>query len=244
MHTVDRQAATSAGIRSFALFSYGFRPFFLLAGVSAALLVPAWICVYLHGAVPLPNLPPQYWHGHEMIFGFLGAAIAGFLLTAIPSWTGSRGFAGTPLILLVTLWLAGRVAMAGAAFLPAWLVIALELSFLPALCALLAPPLLRSTNRNTPMLLVLGVFWLADLAFIIAMRSNDSLLAQRALRLAIDIVLILVTVIGGRIVPAFTSSALRKHAGRRRSCRGDGSNHSSLRPWSRSPSSMSYGPIP
>lgn len=213
MHRVDRQAGVTARARSFALFSYGFRPFFLLAGICAALLVPAWICVYVHGATPLPNLPPQHWHGHEMIFGFLGAAIAGFLLTAVPSWTGSRGFAGMPLIVLVMLWLAARAAMAGAAFIPAWLVGTLELAFLPALCALLAPPLLRATNRNTPMLIVLGVLWLADVAFIIGALSGDALLTQRALRLAIDIVLILVTVIGGRIVPAFTANTLRRQGG-------------------------------
>lgn len=195
----------------FALFSHGFRPFFLLAGVYAILAVPIWLWVYSQGVATLPGLPPQLWHGHEMLYGFVGAAIAGFLLTAVPSWTGSRGFGGLPLIVLVTLWLAGRGVMASVASLPTWLTAVLELSFLPALAALLAPPLLRARNRNTPMLVVIAVLWLTDVAFVVAMHSADALLAQRALRLAIDIVLILVTVVGGRIVPSFTANALRRH---------------------------------
>lgn len=203
-------APDSFRTRGFALFEYGFRPFFLLAGLHALTAVPLWLWAYSHGVAALPGLPPQLWHGHEMLYGFIVAAIAGFLLTSVPSWTGSRGFAGRPLILLVALWLAGRGAMATAAFLPASLVGIAELAFLPALAALLAPPLLRGGNRNTPLLGVIGVLWLADVAFFIALRSADPLLAQRALRLAINVILILVTVIGGRIVPAFTANALRR----------------------------------
>lgn len=194
----------------FALFAYGFRPFFLLAGVCALMAVPAWVWLYSHGVAPLPSLPPHLWHGHEMLFGFIGAAIAGFLLTAVPSWTGARGFAGFPLILVVALWLAGRFAMAAASFLPPWLTSAAELAFLPAIAVLLAPPLLRARNRNTPMLIIIGVLWLIDVAFVVAMHAGDALLAHRALRLGIDIVLILLTVIGGRIVPAFTANGLRR----------------------------------
>jgi len=203
-------AATTRSPRGFALFAYGFRAFFLLAGIYALIAIPAWVWLYSQGAVPLPGLPPHLWHGHELLYGFIGAAIAGFLLTAVPSWTGARGFAGFPLILVVSLWLAGRLAMAAAAVLPLWLVSAAELVFLPAIAALLAPPLLRARNRNTPMLIIVGVLWLIDVAFIVAMNSGDALLAQRALRLGIDIVLILVTVIGGRIVPSFTANGLRK----------------------------------
>ncbi|HMN44590.1 MAG TPA: NnrS family protein [Povalibacter sp.] len=203
-------AADSSRTRGFALFEYGFRPFFLLAGLYALTAVPLWLWVYSHGVAVLPGLPPHLWHGHEMLYGFIVAAIAGFLLTAVPSWTGSRGFGGRPLILLVAVWLAGRGAMVTAAWLPTWLVGVAELAFLPALAALLAPPLVRGGNRNTPLLAVIGVLWLADVAFIVAMRSTDALLAQRALRLAIDVILILVTVIGGRIVPAFTANALRR----------------------------------
>ena len=80
---------------AFALFAYGFRPFFLAAGAYALLGLIAWLWMYMTGVHPLPSQPAQFWHGHEMLYGFIGAAIAGFLLTAVPSWTGARGFAGT-----------------------------------------------------------------------------------------------------------------------------------------------------
>ena len=202
-----------AGVRpsGFALFQYGFRPFFLLVGLWAVVAVPVWVWLYASGSAPPARLPAFLWHGHEMLFGFVGAAIAGFLLTAVPSWTSSRGYAGAPLILLVLLWVAGRIAPVAAAFWPAWVAGVLELAFLPALAIILAPPLLRTANRNRAMLAVLTVLWLTDVAFIVGMYTEDALLAQRALRLAIDIVLILVTIIGGRIVPAFTANALRRH---------------------------------
>lgn len=196
--------------RRFALFDYGFRPFFLLAGWYALAVVPAWLYFYTHQAVPLGTLPAMYWHAHEMLYGFVGAAIAGFLLTAVASWTGTRGFGGWPLVVLVGLWCAGRIAMALADVLPLGLVAAMELAFLPALALLLMPPLLRSPNRNTPLLGVLLVLWLVDVAFVLAIGRADAWLAGRSMTLAIDFVLILVTVIGGRIVPSFTANALRR----------------------------------
>ena len=93
------------------LFSHGFRPFFLAAGVHALVAVPAWLWLRRAGTSPLPTLPAQLWHGHEMVFGFVIAAVTGFLLTAVPSWTGRRGFAGLPLLLLTATWLAGRAAI-------------------------------------------------------------------------------------------------------------------------------------
>lgn len=196
--------------RRFALFEYGFRPFFLLAGVYALVSVPAWLWIYTHGATMLSGVAPQFWHGHEMIYGFAIAAIAGFLLTAVPSWTGARGFGGRPLILLTLLWIAGRVVFFAGDRLPIWLIAVVELSFLPAVMLMLAQPLLRARNRNTPMLFVLGVLWLVDAAFVSALRFADPVLAQDTLHLAINIILVLVTVIGGRIVPSFTANALRR----------------------------------
>jgi uncharacterized protein involved in response to NO len=192
-----------------ALFAYGFRPFFLAAGAYALLGLIAWLWIYTKGLHPLPSQPAQFWHAHEMVYGFIGAAIAGFLLTAVPSWTSARGFAGMPLILLAALWLIGRLAFAAAAVLPLAIVAASELAFIPALACLLAPPLLRARNRNSPLLLVLAAIWLTDVVFLYALMRDDVLLARTTLRVAIDIVLLLVTVIGGRIVPAFTASALR-----------------------------------
>src|SRR5215470_15530268 len=129
-----------------AVWGYGFRPFFLGAGVLAALLVPWW-AGSVAWQIPLQTAwPPSLWHGHEMLFGFIGAAIAGFLLTAVPSWTGERGFAGRPLIALATLWGLGRVAVGTSdTWSPVW-VTGFEAAFLPALIALIAPPLVRTRN--------------------------------------------------------------------------------------------------
>jgi uncharacterized protein involved in response to NO len=194
----------------FVPFAYGFRPFFLAAGWYALIAIAVWASVYSLGISPFGPLPPYLWHGHEMLFGFVTAAIAGFMLTAVPSWTGDRGFAGWPLVVLTMVWLAGRLAVGAAGWIPLPVLAVAELAFLPALAATLARSLLRTPNRNRPLLLVLLVLWATDAAFVYALWNGDTILAGAALRTALNIVLLLVTVIGGRIVPSFTSNALRK----------------------------------
>ena len=196
--------------RRFALFDYGFRPFFLLCGLYALIIVPLWLFRFAHASIPFGALPGVYWHAHEMLFGFVGAAICGFLLTAVPSWTNTPGFAGRPLYGAVGLWLAGRVAMSLADVLPTWLVASIELSLFPFLLILLAPPVLRARNRNVPILAVVTLLWLIDAAFMRAMQTGDFLLAAGAANAGVNLVLLLVVVIGGRIVPAFTGNALRR----------------------------------
>ena len=204
--TVNRRMRTPLT----ALWGYGFRPFFLGAGLLAALLIPWWAGALAWG-LPLGTAwPPSLWHGHEMLFGFIVAAVAGFLLTAVPSWTGERGFAGWPLILLATLWALGRAALATSSLWPVPWVAALDLLFLPGLVVLVLPPLVRAGNRNTPLLAVLAGLWATDFAFFWGLSHGDAAFARRALFIGIDIVLLLVTVIGGRIIPAFTSAALRQ----------------------------------
>lgn len=191
-------------------FAYGFRPFFLAAGLYAVVAIGAWTWILRSGGAPSGGLPPSLWHGHEMLFGFICAAIAGFLLTAVPSWTGTRGFAGAPLVLLAALWLAGRLAFAGASALPWAAVAALELAFLPVLAFLIGRSLLRERNRNFPMLVIVAALWAIDAWFLRAAAAGDAGAASLALRTGIDVVLLLVTIIGGRIVPAFTGNALRQ----------------------------------
>jgi uncharacterized protein involved in response to NO len=191
------------------LFAYGFRSQFFLAGMAAVLLVPIWACSFIAGTPLGSGWPPTLWHAHEMLFGFIACAVAGFMLTAVPSWTGQKGFAGRPLMILATVWIIARVLIATS---PAWhpiLPALVDLAFLPMLAALLAIPLLRSRNRNTPLLAVLGAFWLTDVVFYIGLLRHDAPLALKSIVVGIDITLLLVTVIGGRIVPAFTTSALR-----------------------------------
>lgn len=194
----------------FNLFSYGFRPGFLFAGIAAVLLVPLWAWNFVSGAPLGSSWPPTLWHGHEMLFGFLGSALAGFLLTAVPSWTGLKGVSGRPLVVLAGVWLAARLFIATSGWWPAPLIAAVDLSFLPLLGFLVGGPLLRPRNRNAVLLVVLGALWLTDLIFHVALIRKNSVLAGHALNIGIDIVLTLVTVIGGRIVPAFTAAALRQ----------------------------------
>lgn len=202
-------SATAGRDRTSALFSYGFRPFFLLAGWYAVVSVPVWLWLYRSGASPLSAMPAQLWHGHEMLFGFVGAAIAGFMLTAVPSWTGSRGFGGLPLVVLTAIWLLGRAAFALAADIPPALLVIAELAFVPGVLLLLAPPILRTLNRNLPLLFVLTALWCLDAVFLWAVMHADAALARQMLLTTLGVVLLLITVIAGRIVPSFTANALR-----------------------------------
>jgi uncharacterized protein involved in response to NO len=189
-----------------AILAYGFRPFFLLAGMHAALAIPVWISS-LHGHyLPGPPLSAHSWHAHEMIFGFVAAAMAGFILTAVPSWTGRRGFAGAPLIGLTLLWLAGRVVMTFPLGISALAIAAIDLIFLPALAFTILPSLLRSGNRrNFAFIGVLTALFAANLHF-----HFNGAVAIDSLRFAINVVLILLVIVGGRLLPPFTSSGLKQ----------------------------------
>lgn len=191
------------------LFASGFRPAFLAAGLAALCLIPTWVLIWGFGAALPSHWPPTIWHAHEMLFGFLCAAVAGFLLTAVPGWTGHRAFAGWPLVALIGLWFAGRILVATSDAWPALLVAFVDASFLPCLALMIGPMLLRSRNRNTPMLLVLASLATCNAVSHWAVGHQDPQLARHAILIGIDIVLLLVTVIGGRIVPAFTANALR-----------------------------------
>ena len=194
------------------IFAYGFRSHFLLAGLAAIVLVPLWALSLVAGFPVGAGWPPTLWHAHEMLFGFIMSAVAGFMLTAVPSWTGQKGFASRPLIILAVLWLSARALIARPVLWPPLLIGAVDLAFLPALAILIAQPLLREQNRNTPLLVVIGLLWLSNLVFHVGIIRHDESLALHAVIAGIDVVLILVTVIGGRIVPAFTAAALRQRA--------------------------------
>jgi uncharacterized protein involved in response to NO len=193
-----------------ALFAYGFRPFFLGAGLAALIYVPWWAGSIALGWSLSTAWPPMLWHGHEMLFGFVVAAMAGFLLTAVPSWTGQRGFAGWPLMGLFALWLVARLAILTSARWAFWATATVDLAFLPMLAAFVAVPLLRARNRNMPLLGVPLALWACNAAFYWGLAHHDAPLAGRAVKVGVDIVLILVTVIGGRIVPAFTAAGLKQ----------------------------------
>jgi len=193
------------------VFDYGFRTFFLLAPLYGALAVVVWVAELL-GWLPIPSsVPPALLHAHEMIFGFAGAALAGFFLTAVPNWTGAKALRGAPLAGLAALWLAGRVAMAALGPVPPGLAAVVDLAFLPALAlAVIGPLLAAGKKRNLVLLVPLTLFWSADAAMQAQFAGwTGADIAATASRVGIDILLLFIAVIGGRIVPAFTGNVLR-----------------------------------
>lgn len=191
------------------LWGRAFRPFFLLASLQGALVILLWMAIRL-GAAPAPGaLPPAWWHGHEMLFGFVAAAIAGFLLTAAPVWTGRPALAGRALVALVVLWLAGRLAFAAAGLLPPAAVGAIDVLFLPSV-AFAAWRTVRGTGqlRNHGVVAIVGVLALANVAVhAAAIGAIAPHWTGRALRFGAVVVVLLVFVISGRIAPAFTRNA-------------------------------------
>jgi uncharacterized protein involved in response to NO len=195
------------------LFSAGFRPFFLAAASWSVIALLVWICVLLDG-ISLPSrFDPLTWHIHEMLFGFIMAGIGGFLLTAIPNWTGRAPVSGAPLILLVGFWALGRGACLISADLPIWLGIAADLAFPVALEVVATRELLAVGNRrNYPLLVPLLVLGAANL--LMHLQANDVPVPDGlGWRLGIGCVMVLIAVIGGRLIPAFTRNWLRAHGG-------------------------------
>jgi uncharacterized protein involved in response to NO len=194
-----------------ALWRRGFRPFFLLAGGYAVAGVAMWIAV-LAGWLAAPAwLVPTWWHGHEMVFGFVGAAMAGFLLTSVPVWTGAEPWAGASLAALAGLWLAGRLAMAWAGHLPTWLVASVDGAFLPALALVIARPIRAAGQlRNAVFPLLVGALALANLAMHLGALGAGERVARTALYVGVDLVTLLVVVLTGRLTPLFTDNALRR----------------------------------
>lgn len=192
-----------------ALLTIGFRPFFLLAALGAALLVPSWLLLLLRGASWPSPLPPLLWHAHEMLFGYTTAVIAGFLLTAVQNWTGHVVARGGPLLALAGLWLAGRVTCAVGGLLPTALSAAIDLAFLPALALSVARPIARKRDkRNAAMPVMLLVLAAANALLWFGALHADALAIVRGQRLALDAVALLIVVIGGRILPGFTANAV------------------------------------
>ncbi len=193
-----------------AVFARGFRPFFLLASLQAAVSVPLWLAV-LHGWLAVPGWgAPIFWHAHEMLFGFGSAAIAGFLLTSVPVWTGTPAVAGPRLAFLAALWVAGRIAMLVAGRAPLFAAV-VDVAFLPALAAAIAPAIYRSgARRNFGFPLVLLGLAIANAGVHASALGLSPATAATGLRAGVDGIALLIVVIGGRIVPAFTTNALRR----------------------------------
>lgn len=190
--------------RGLPLFSMGFRPFFLFAAIWAAIAVPLWIAAFA-GWLPITHFD-RAWHAHEMLFGYLSGVIAGFLLTAVPNWTGRLPVTGTPLLALVLLWCAGRAAMLIPDFGAAPFV---DSAFLFVFAAVVAREIIAGRNvRNVPVLLLLTVLGGANvLSHLSDSYPEVALLGERG---GIAVVATLVALIGGRVVPSFTRNWMAK----------------------------------
>jgi uncharacterized protein involved in response to NO len=196
------------------LLSAGFRPFFLASAIWAALAIPLWLAVFVGDAGLASALPPAIWHAHEMVFGFAAATIAGFLLTAIPNWTGRMPLQGVPLLALVVLWALGRAAVLGSAFIGATAAMLLDLAFPLAFLAVVAREIAAGRNwRNLPMLAALTLLLVGNLlVHLEAMGCAGT--AELGNRLGIATVLMLISLVGGRIIPSFTRNWLAREAPR------------------------------
>lgn len=189
------------------ILALGFRPFYLLAILYAAIALPVWMGVYFGIISADGYLAGIAWHSHEMLFGFVVAVIAGFLLTAVRSWTGQPTPTGVSLMVLAGLWLLARILMWTG---PAALAAVVDLTFLPALALAVAIPIGRSRNRrNFKVLLILAGLGCTNLAFHL---SKFGILPVGVDRLsvvvALDIVMILMAIMAGRVIPAFTANAV------------------------------------
>jgi len=192
-----------------AILSYGFRPFFLLGAVWAALAMVLWVLMLTGHDVLATGFDPVSWHAHEFLFGYLGAVLAGFLLTAVPNWTGRLPIVGWPLGVLVGLWLAGRVAVATSALMPWGVAAAIDLAFPVALFAALSREVVAGRNwKNLPVLgLLLGMIAANGLYHLEAAEGGYPAKGM-ALRFGLAVAVMLISLIGGRIVPSFTRNWL------------------------------------
>lgn len=188
------------------LLRLGFRPFYLGAAAFAMLAVPLWIALLL-GTVTLNlSVSPLLWHAHEMMFGFAAAVIVGFLLTAGKAWTGLATPRGRALAALALLWLSARLAAFAA---PYAVYAALDLLLLPLVAAILVTVLLRAGNRrNLPLGAILVLLALANLCFHLAVLGLLDIAPLRALHAGLALIVMIECVIAGRVIPAFTMSAL------------------------------------
>ena len=188
-----------------ALLSFGFRPLFLGASIWAAAAMALWLAM-LSGAVAAPGaFDPVSWHVHEMLFGYAPAVVAGFLLTAVPNWTGRLPITGAPLAALALTWAAGRAAML-APSAPVAMAAAVDLAFLAALVAVIGREIAAGRNwRNLPVLALAAALFAGNLIFHIEGGAGG-----HGARIGIAAVVFLILLIGGRVTPSFTRNWLAR----------------------------------
>lgn len=189
------------------ILQYGFRPFFFLATLHAGLAVPLWLWMYFAGLEMPGPVPGLQWHVHEMLFGYLGAVLTGFILTAIPNWTGRLPLSGWPLLALVALWLAGRMAIALIGDPLA--AMAVDLAFPAMLSFAVWREVAAGRNwKNAPVAALITLFGAANA---LHHAENFELVPSGlGVRLALGVAAMMIALIGGRIIPSFTRNWLVK----------------------------------
>lgn len=198
------------------LFALGFRPFYALAGIFAAVSILVWLLSFSGVFHTGSYLRGIFWHSHEMVFGFAIAVMAGFLLTAVRNWTGLPTPAGLLLAALAAAWLAGRLLVITG---PPLLAAIVDVAFVPALVAAIAAPIIRSRNqRNYKIVVILLLIALANVVYHLAsLGPLPSWLAYTTVITAIDLMTVLFAIVAGRVIPAFTRNAIPgsapRHAG-------------------------------
>jgi uncharacterized protein involved in response to NO len=196
------------------ILAAGFRPFFLLASIQAALTILVWLPVF-YGELRLTSaFAPRDWHVHEMLYGYLPAVVTGFLFTAIPNWTGRLPLRGTPLLALVVVWFIGRLCVTFSAATTWWVVLAVDASFLALVAAAATREILAGRNwRNLMVVMLVVLLLVGNVAFHIEAHFNGQ--ADISIRIGIAVVVLLISLIGGRIIPSFTNNWLaRENPGR------------------------------
>ena len=190
-----------------ALFRLGFRPFYALASLFGAATL-AWWLFALRGMVGTGDyLSGVAWHGHEMLYGFAGAVLAGFLLTAVRNWTGRPTPTGAPLALIAAVWVIARIAtISGHGFVGALF----DSVFLPLLAVAIGIPIVASRNsRNYKVLAIVLLLAVANIAFHLAVHGYlPAWLSRAALLAGIDLFVLLMAIVGGRVIVAFTRNAI------------------------------------
>jgi len=191
------------------LFVTGFRPFFLGAAWVAVIWMGLWLGFLLAGTSVQSTIPPVLWHGHEMLFGFTMAVIAGFVLTAMQNWTGLRLVSRRELVTLATAWLAGRLVFIFADPVPLWLLSLVDLSFLPLVWLTVARTLIKAQNRrNYSFIIMLPVFWIFNAMLHLGLHGYGPGMGYMALDLTVLLVTTLLVFMGGRVLPFFTANRL------------------------------------
>lgn len=207
----ERRGAIARGFKKTgpAIFSYGFRPFFLGGAIWAVLAMLLWIFSLTLGLSVGGAYGALNWHAHEMVFGFSSAVLAGFLLTAVPNWTGRLPVSGMPLAILFGAWLLGRLVFLNPEITNLYLAVGIESLFLAMLLFICAREIIAGHQwKNLKVLIAVGVVTFANIAFhYLALSGGNVAVANR---IGVSAYVLLIMLIGGRIIPSFTRNWLNK----------------------------------